>query len=727
MTFLNALLLGGTAAGSIPLVIHLLQRRKRKTVRWGAMQFLLLKNLSQRRRVKLEQWLLLLLRIGIPILLALCMARPVISSLAPSLNQTPLSLVLLLDDSASMGAPADDKSPSHAARATCEFLLKTLPRGSEVSVIPLSNPEIPVTQLTVDSAGAARSLSKHKNQPAPAQISAGLDAAAEVLNKAHQNRRRVILLSDFQKTNWSKEEGAARQLAGERLHAQRPAPSIALFDAGAPSTENVALESLEFSKLPVGVNQKLRFTATLRNYGSKPQPQKTLEWKVDGASISTKTASVGAHESVQLVFEHAFKEVGPHTVEARIDADSQASDDVYSASILVNEPLGVLVFNGRPSPEPMQGESDFLEIALQPRTAGGGEGAGMLRPTILDPTSGLNTKALARGKIAVLADVRTLTKQQVQELEDFVRGGGGLLVFPGRQTDVEWFNKTLHANGAGLLPARITDLQSPPAGQAQTAATIGTKFSRHPVLEPFIQAEAAFDEIRISNWYSLKFPDPEAIPSGASPSTTILSIDNGEPLFIERAYGAGTVIQSALPCSATWSNLPTRPAYLPLFQRLTLHAGIAAQPSWNLLAGQPILATLNPKTAVQPVWLKAPEGPVVEGMTRKEGAAHLAEFSNTHLPGIYQLTTADAETKQYALNVSRRESDPSRLESSEIQAVAKQLEASVSTSKEDLVSTDRTEGDGREIWRPVLWLTLLMLFAELILNRHFAVKQGAGQ
>lgn len=726
MTFLNALLLGGTAAGSIPLVIHLLQRTKRKTVRWGAMQFLLLKNLSQRRRVKLEQWLLLLLRIGIPILLALCMARPVVSSLAPSLNQTPLSLVLLLDDSASMGSPTDEKSPSHTARDTCEFLLKTLPRGSEVSVIPLSNPEVPVTKLTVDTAGAVRSLTKHKNQPAPAQISTGLDAAAEVLNKAHHNRRRVILLSDFQKTNWSKEEGAARQLAAERLHAQRPAPSVALFDAGAPNTENVAVESLEFSKLPVGVNQKLRFTATLRNYGSKPQPQKTLEWKVDGATMSTKTVSVGAHESVQLVFEHAFKEVGHHTVEARIEPDFQPSDDVYSASVLVNEPLNVLVFNGRPSPEPMQGESDFLEIALQPKTAGTGEGAGMLRPTILAPGA-LSAKALGSGKIAVLADVRTLTKQQVQELEEFVRAGGGLLVFPGRQTDVDWYNKTLHANGAGLLPARITDLQSPPVGQSQSAATIGTKFSRHPVLEPFIQAEAAFDEIRISNWYSLKFPDPEAIPSGAAPSTTILSIDNGEPLFIERAYGAGTVIQSALPCSATWSNLPTRPAYLPLFQRLTLHAGIAAQPSWNLLAGQPILATLNPKTAIQSVWLKAPEGPVIEGMTRKESTAHLAEFSNTHLPGIYQVITANGETKQYALNVSRRESDPSRLESSEMQAVAKQLEASLSTSKEDLVSTDRTEGDGREIWRPVLWLTLLMLFAELILNRHFAVKQGAKQ
>lgn len=724
MTFLNMLLLGGAAAGSIPLIIHLLQRRKRKIVRWGAMQLLLLKNISQTRRIKLEQWLLLLLRIGIPVLLALCMARPVISSLAPDTNQTPLSLVLLLDDSASMGSHTDQRSPASVAKTTCDFLLSTLPRGSEVSIIPLSNPEIPVNKLTVDAVGAIRALSQYKNQPSPAQINAGFDAAADVLNKAHQKRRRVILLTDFQKTNWSAEEAAGRQLAAERLHAQTPAPNIALFDAGSSNPENIAVQSLEFSKLPVGVNQKIRFTATLRNYGNKPQLEKTVAWKVDGETIHTKAAAVGAHESIQLVFEHAFKEVGPHTVEALTESDSQPSDNLYSASVLVHEPLGVLIFNGRPSPEPMQGESDFLELALQPKTAATGEGAGMLRPIVLDPGA-LNTKVLGRGKIAVLADVRVLTKQQVQDLEGFVRAGGGLLVFPGRQTDVDWFNKALHANGTGLVPARIAALQSPPAGQDPFAATIGTKFAHHPVLEPFIQAEAAFDEIRISNWYSLKFPEVQSISADAPPAITILSIDNGEPLFIERAFGSGMVIQSALPCSTAWSNLPTRPAYLPLLQRLTLEAGMAAQPAWNLFAGQPILAPLTPKTPLQPVWLKAPEGAPVEAMPRKQGNGYIAEFNNTHLPGIYQLATADGETKKYAVNVPRQESDPTRLEASDIQTLAKQIGASLSSSKEDLVRTDRTEGDGREIWRPILWLTVFMLFVELVLNQHFAVKQRA--
>ena len=79
MLFLNLMLVGGALAGGIPLAIHLLRRNNPRVVFWGAMQFLAAKTLQQRRRVQLERLLLLLLRIAIPVVLALCMARPVVS------------------------------------------------------------------------------------------------------------------------------------------------------------------------------------------------------------------------------------------------------------------------------------------------------------------------------------------------------------------------------------------------------------------------------------------------------------------------------------------------------------------------------------------------------------------------------------------------------------------------------------------------------------------------
>src|SRR5262245_56710628 len=106
MTFLNGILLAGAAAFMIPLIIHLLNRRKVSVVRWGAMHLLQEVIKQKKRNIKIEQWLLLATRIALPIILALCLARPVLSALSSLAAFGKTSLVVVLDDSFSMRAPA---------------------------------------------------------------------------------------------------------------------------------------------------------------------------------------------------------------------------------------------------------------------------------------------------------------------------------------------------------------------------------------------------------------------------------------------------------------------------------------------------------------------------------------------------------------------------------------------------------------------------------------------
>ena len=105
MSFLNGILLAGGLAFLIPLIIHLLNKRKVVTVRWGAMHLLHEVIRQRKRKMKVEQLLLLITRIAIPIVLALCLARPVLTALR-SLGLGSSSLIVMLDDSFSMRAPA---------------------------------------------------------------------------------------------------------------------------------------------------------------------------------------------------------------------------------------------------------------------------------------------------------------------------------------------------------------------------------------------------------------------------------------------------------------------------------------------------------------------------------------------------------------------------------------------------------------------------------------------
>src|SRR5262245_4158259 len=100
MSFLHPILAAvGIAAVSIPIIIHLLMRRRRKPVMWGAMRFLLEAYKEHRRRLKLEQFLLLLARCLVIALIGLGLARPMLGGGSILGGRAPLELYLLIDNS----------------------------------------------------------------------------------------------------------------------------------------------------------------------------------------------------------------------------------------------------------------------------------------------------------------------------------------------------------------------------------------------------------------------------------------------------------------------------------------------------------------------------------------------------------------------------------------------------------------------------------------------------
>jgi hypothetical protein len=76
LTPMNFAFLGGLALISIPIIIHILNRQRFKIVDWAAMEFLLRAMRKNRRRLKMEQWILLLTRCCVVGLLALALTRP---------------------------------------------------------------------------------------------------------------------------------------------------------------------------------------------------------------------------------------------------------------------------------------------------------------------------------------------------------------------------------------------------------------------------------------------------------------------------------------------------------------------------------------------------------------------------------------------------------------------------------------------------------------------------
>src|ERR1051325_10664548 len=100
MAFLNPIMLFGVAAVSVPIIIHLLNRRKFQKVVWAAMRFLKLSVEQNQRRMQLEDMILLALRCLLLALLALALARPgILSNARDVFGQSKVTGVIVLDNS----------------------------------------------------------------------------------------------------------------------------------------------------------------------------------------------------------------------------------------------------------------------------------------------------------------------------------------------------------------------------------------------------------------------------------------------------------------------------------------------------------------------------------------------------------------------------------------------------------------------------------------------------
>ncbi|MFD2257645.1 BatA and WFA domain-containing protein [Luteolibacter algae] len=239
MTFLSPFLLWFLVAASIPVLIHLLNKRRHKTVQWAAMQFLLKATRESRGKKKLRHILILTCRaLGIAALV-IAASRPVVSGLLGWGAGSIDTVILVLDRSASMELRAND---GQAAKR--DLVLQKVRDAME----DLGNPRL----ILIDSAtGKAQEIPSPDvlaeiSATAPTDSSADfpalMSAAVEYLSTS-SGRAEIWLASDLQSSNWYPEDDRwAAVRAG--LQALPQSPSVRVLSLTGNTAPNVAFRLL---------------------------------------------------------------------------------------------------------------------------------------------------------------------------------------------------------------------------------------------------------------------------------------------------------------------------------------------------------------------------------------------------------------------------------------------------------------------------------------------------
>ena len=708
----------GLAAGSIPIIIHLLNRRRHRVVDWGAMRFLKLSFVTRHRRIRIEEIILLILRTLLIVLLVLALARPFLTSLLFSSAKSHKDLVIILDASFSMALKDRGTTLFERAREQARKAIDTLSRGDAVAVILASRVPKPLLgELSYDFEKLKGLLTRSHESLSSLDVPKSLDRAYALLRKGGNPVPEILIITDGQRHGWFTNDVNRWRYLTEELAAFKRRPAVSVLVIPRTTTvANLGLGEISLRRNVVGTDRNVRITVNVTNTGEAALGPQRLTFAVDGKGprgMNVERLLPGT--SVPASFTYRFQTPGSHYVVARLEQDLLPPDDRTYFGLEVLKELPVLLVDGSPAGDAIGSDTLFLASALEPTPES------TVRPTVIGPEA-LAGADLTRCRAVVLANVGQLAATDIDKLEEFVRRGGGLLIAPGDRVNPQIYNATLFRKGEGLLPAEMLKLEGDPK-QRDTGVSIHLSGLTHETLKLLSDPEKSdLNQALIHAYLKL------AAPTAGSGASVVLRLANGDPMLVEKDFGRGRIVLSACPLDASWSNLAVRNAYVVLVHELIYYLASPLLPVRNIPAGEPLVVTLDESDPAEQVELLLPMGGLRKLPIERRGGVRSATHADTTEAGLYEATYRGSRglvREYYVVNFEPAESDLTLLTTSSRDILTSQTAMRFYDDWNTLEGALRVGHSTREFWHWLAVLTVLLLVTEVALTRKFSSRKAS--
>jgi len=569
LAFVNPALLWGALAVSVPVAIHLLSRRRSRRVPFAAIDFILKSRREKVSHVKLRQLLLLLLRAGLLLFLAIALARPMFAPKAAAATDARAAVGLVLDASLSMRY-RDGDSLFEKAREEAIELLRKLPGESPATLVVCDGTTPAAEPPSFDRAGMERRLEAAEPSFRRADVTACLSAAAHALAESTLPGKRLYVLSDLTASAFP--PGAPAPVVS--TPAGDVVPEVVFVDAaGGEALADLAIVSSSVRASSALGARGYEVEVSVRNSGDEEVKNVPIALEVGDLTVTRGFVDVPAGGLVRKLLAHRF-DAGTQRVNVRLGADGLVEDDALPIVLRVPRDVRALVVNGAPSAIRYQDETFFIDAALGPGRTGG-----RISAQVLDADAA-SQKSLSEFDVVLLLNVPTPRTPFVGALRGFVEAGGGLFVSMGDQVVADEFSavmgdllpRPLHLLRTAAEPALRPAPDERGSGQAQegrgsgpSPARIGRIDFTHPAFRLFEGASDGFDTARVWRYQLLQ--------SDGADMKVLAELDDGSPLFAEARRGRGRVIFYASTIDRDWTDWPIRTSFLPAIQQLVTYLG----------------------------------------------------------------------------------------------------------------------------------------------------------
>ena len=692
--FVNAPLLFGTLATAVPIVIHLVYRKRAPRIEFGALRFIRMAAERTSRRRRVQEWLLLLLRAAAIFLLAFALAGPVLRS-ARLGGGSDAAVAIVMDNSYSMAAEFEGRSRYARAQEHAIRILRGLGQGGQAAVVNAwpAGEDFGKEILTADRNRLADRIAASEVSLVAGDLAAAVTRAEKLLESARVRSRELYILTDLQKATW-------RQLPARTT---TRGPEIVLIDCGAGAQHNLAVAAVRVVATRPAAGVPVILRASLRNMGDAPETV-TVALYIDGERKAERPVDVGTSGTAEVDFRHAFETAGTHTGLVAIDAeDAVGLDNSRTFCVEIPERIRVAVVREEVGALPLLDEAFFVIPALNPT----GGGASPIEPVPM-LREALPGEDLSKYVALFLLNIPEFTPDQAATVSDYVRNGGSVIVFLGDRVDAAKWNESWASalDDDGLLPGRLGKLLA--SENISEPVTLAEVNDEHPVFAALGRMpERFYNRVRIDRYFDIQVEH-------GSRGHVLARLNDGRPFLVEKPLGQGRALLFCTAATAEWSNLPSRTLYLPLLHQMTYY----------LARSRSVSADYEPGSAVRflPVRGKAPEvdvarpdGTVARASVEEGGVT--AEYDKTTVAGIYTWRNlTDGGQGAFVVNPDARESD---LEAWAHEELAENLMGGrrlhFAKDGEAALEVTRRLREGTSLAGPILFVVVFLVLSECFL------------
>jgi len=697
MTFLNPAILFGLFAAAIPIVLHFLNLRKFKKIEFSTLAFLKELQKTKIRRIKIKQWLLLLVRIAIILFIVAAFARPTVKNTAfGNSSVAKTTAVIIIDNTFSMSVVTEKGSYLNQAKQLAKNLLSNFREGDEIAVIPLGN-NFRELKPTSNFAAVKKEIEDISVSLESKTINDAVIKSVQILSESKNFNKEIFILTDLQKGRIYNSESDLSILSGSVSNKV----SMYLINFHEKDAVNLGINDLVSNNQIIEKGKMISFSAKIKNYSDKPINATVASLFINSKRSAQQSLNLNVNEIKDVTFETNLSDTGLVEITCELEDDDILQDNKRYTAFYVPDKVSCLLLSDKNS------DTKFIKLALQ--------GYSKSRVNLDESSlSGITTFNLQKYDAVIVVGSEQNDNWKI--LNNYIIHGGCAVIFPGTQTSVDKFQNLCSSIG---ITAPVTAV-----GEINSTKSV-YQFGK-------VDYNNLFFSDLFENIKQIQLESPEIykyfkIIPGINGKTIIAMFDNSSFLS-ELSLGSGKVIifNSAPELSA--NNFPLKGIFAPIINKSLLLGISKVKDQDHYLTGQEITADIS-NHQLQQIRIESPdkvsEFVNIDSLTNK----NYLTYSGTSKPGIYKFFCGKKLLDFIPVNHDPRESITENSDYSEFRNYLNKItyKGTLTTLKptDDISNTIYQSRYGTELWKYCLILVLLLALTESFIARSAKEDQAA--